>query len=84
MSIIAQLSPQGIPADDIFTDDYNVEDDMMDAMVGGYHDNQAGGEGEGEEDDDIVQIRKRRRVEEGGSDGVAGGEQGTCYMYNRR
>ena len=65
MSIIAQLSPQGIPADDIFTDDYNVEDDMMDAMVGGYHDNQAGGEGEGEEDDDIVQIRKRRRVEEG-------------------
>lgn len=76
MSIIAQLR-QGIPADDIFTDDYNVEDDMMDAMVGGYHDNQVDGEGEGEEDDDIVQIRKRRRVEEGGSDGVAGGEQGT-------
>ena len=74
--------PQGIPADDIFNDDYNIEDDIMDTAGSGYHGNQAGGgeeEGEeGEEDDDISHIRKRRRVEEEEEgEGVTGEDLGT-------
>ena len=51
----------------------------MDTAGSGYHGNQAGGveDDEGEEDDDITHIRKRRRVEVEGSEGVTGEDLGT-------
>ena len=51
----------------------------METTGSGYHGNQAGGgeeEEEAEEDDDISHIRKRRRVEVEGSEGVTGEDLG--------
>ena len=53
----------------------------MDTAGSGHHGNQAGGgeeeEEEAEEDDDIAHIRKPRRVEVEGSEGVTGEDLGT-------
>ncbi len=63
VSVVNLPRPQGIPPDDIFADDFAIEDQAVDKddpsnQEDGFHDDD-GGEDAGE----IDRVRKRRRVE---------------------
>ena len=60
LPLCTHIPPQGIPADDIFKDDYNIEDDIVgddDDVMTGFHGDQE------EEEGDVIQSRKRRRMD---------------------
>ena len=73
---------QGIPADEIFKDDFDIDDnDVMgdDITTGHHHGDQ---EEEGEPDDEIVQSRKRRRFEGDASDQEIASDLGTLQNFD--